>query len=157
VGESNVALSDLEAMPTMNKVTQQTRDQLRSHVGELPTVRKIRPYDIVMTITDELEQARKRGYSLDDLVEILRSEGVTITRNTLRNYISRARSVSRKAATTASSERTVGSSKAEGPKPSRRSNTEDERGRRKPVVARMTPDSCGATRSRAPRIVTRKP
>jgi hypothetical protein len=82
----------------MKRVQEHVLDELKEHVEKLPPRRNLRPYDIVAELLELYSGARARGYNLDDFVLVLERHGIKLTRTTLRNYISRARSAQRKLA-----------------------------------------------------------
>lgn len=75
----------------MKKHDANTLQTLKTRFGALPHQHKLRPYDVIAALTNEISEARDRGYDLDDLVGLLADAGIRLSRNTVRNYLSRAR------------------------------------------------------------------
>jgi hypothetical protein len=75
----------------MKKLDATTLHTLKIRLGELPPLQRLRPYDVIAELADTMSEVRSRGYDLDDLVTLLTESGVTLSRNTIRNYLSRAR------------------------------------------------------------------
>jgi hypothetical protein len=75
----------------MRKLDTNTLDALKARLDELPVRHRLRPFELIAQLSETLATARSRGYDLDDLVALLAEAGVTLSRNTVRNYLSRAR------------------------------------------------------------------
>jgi hypothetical protein len=85
----------------VNRIAPQTLDELRAHITELSASTPLRPYDAIELTLDSLTEARARGCSLDQIVAALARHGITLSRTTVRNYLSRARAARRRALSSA--------------------------------------------------------
>jgi hypothetical protein len=75
----------------MPRLDRQTIQKLKTRLDELPQREPLRPYDLIVQLAESFSAARTRGYDIGDLVQVLKEEGIHLTRNTVRNYLSRAR------------------------------------------------------------------
>lgn len=75
----------------MKKLDVTTLQTLKTRFDALPHQHKLRPYEVIAELAETISDARHRGYDLDDLVAVLGEAGIRLSRNTVRNYLSRAR------------------------------------------------------------------
>lgn len=89
--EARVVASAFEPVVTMKKLDPGQIDALKARIEELPARHNSTPYQVVVQLTETILSARSRGNEIDEVVTLLASSGVRLSRNTLRNYLSRAR------------------------------------------------------------------
>lgn len=75
----------------MKKLDTIALQELKTQLEELPTRQTLRPYDVIAQLADTISGVRNRGYDIDDLVAVLNNAGIALARNTVRNYLSKAR------------------------------------------------------------------
>jgi len=77
------------------RYTTEQIEQIAEKLRALPAVEKPRKQmskqEAIKALSKEIIALQKRGYTLEQVAEILRSEGVEITTATLRNYMQRAK------------------------------------------------------------------
>jgi hypothetical protein len=71
--------------------TLNTLQRLKAQLEHLPPRQTLQPYDVVAQLAETISSAQSRGYSIDDVVAMLNAAGIKLARNTVRNYLSRAR------------------------------------------------------------------
>jgi hypothetical protein len=74
----------------MKKLDSHALQKLRSQLEDLPPRQTLRPYDVIAQLAETITGVQARGYEIDDLVAVLNAAGITLARNTVRNYLSRA-------------------------------------------------------------------
>ena len=79
----------------MKKLEERDAQTIISRIEEFPSRRKLRPYDVIARAAETFSNAQRRGCDIDDLMPVLRERGITLARNTVRNYLSRALSEQR--------------------------------------------------------------
>lgn len=84
----------------MKKLDTQILQKLKGRLEEMPPRQHLRPYDVIAELAESISGVRSRGYDLDDLVTVLSDVGIKLTRNTVRNYLSRARKRARDSGST---------------------------------------------------------
>ncbi|SDC19682.1 hypothetical protein SAMN05216345_101886 [Cupriavidus sp. YR651] len=93
------------------KYTSEQIDTIASKLRQMPEVKNKRQdhskQEAVKILLKEIAAMQKRGYSLDQISETLRNEGLNIATPTLKNYLQRAKAVSKKAATPGKQQRTT--------------------------------------------------
>lgn len=74
-------------------------DDVRSRLLEMPPLeeakRKLTLQQAIARMAGELAELQRRGYSIDDIANILRATGVEISSTSLKTYLSRARNTSK--------------------------------------------------------------
>jgi hypothetical protein len=75
----------------MKKLDTQVLQKLKLRLEDLPPRKDLRPYDVIAELAETIADTRSRGYAIGDLVAVLAEAGITLSRNTVRNYLSRAR------------------------------------------------------------------
>jgi hypothetical protein len=75
----------------MKKLDAQVLQKLKIRLEGLPPREHLRPYDVIAELAETITDTRSRGYDIGDLVAVLADAGITLSRNTVRNYLSRAR------------------------------------------------------------------
>jgi len=86
-----------------NKLGAGTVEELKSEFEHMPARKSLRPYDVIAQLAEPIASARSRGYDIDDITAILHKAGITLARNTVRTYLSRARSAAARCNATSSS------------------------------------------------------
>ncbi|WP_156902035.1 hypothetical protein [Azohydromonas australica] len=104
-------------------------DDLRLKLREMPaqeeTKQKLTLQQAIARMADELTELQRRGYSMDDIANILRGTGLEISPQSLKSYLSRSRNTTKQrrgrsnAAATRSNAAATRSKKASGKEPSR--------------------------------------
>lgn len=81
-------------------ITMATLEDLRRKLDELPPQdtlkREISKQEAVAMLTAQVGALQKRGYTVSEIADILTSNGLQITVATLKSYLTRAKSTSRK-------------------------------------------------------------
>jgi methionine synthase II (cobalamin-independent) len=87
----------------MKDTTEYTNEQLEaiaSKLREMPPIEKKKrrhsKQEAVRILSKEIAALQKRGYTLDQISETLRGEGMDIATNTLKSYLQRAKSAKKK-------------------------------------------------------------
>jgi hypothetical protein len=80
----------------MKKFDPNTADELVTRLLEKPARQTLTPFELIKRIHEQLSSAQERAIDLDELMGELRDAGLTLKRNTVRNYLSRARAAQRK-------------------------------------------------------------
>ena len=87
-------LSELAPGTTM-KYTQEQLAAIAAKLRDMPPVEKKQPehskQEAIKLLKKEIEAMQKRGYTLDQVSEALRGEGLDIATPTLKSYLNRAR------------------------------------------------------------------
>jgi hypothetical protein len=78
----------------MKKLDTQVLQILKLRLEDLPPREHLRPYDVIAQLAETISATRTRGYDIGDLVDVLADVGIKLSRNTVRNYLSRARRAS---------------------------------------------------------------
>jgi biotin carboxyl carrier protein len=79
----------------MKKFDTNTADELVTRLREKPARQTLTPFELIKRIHEQLSSAQGRAIDLDELMGELRDAGLTLKRNTVRNYLSRARAAQR--------------------------------------------------------------
>jgi methionine synthase II (cobalamin-independent) len=107
------------------KLTPENIEAIAAKLRELPPIEKPKPefskQEAVKLLSKEIVAMQKRGYTLVQISEALRGEGLSIATPTLKTYLQKARptrkaSVSKTDATPASSQSTKSASRSFTPK-----------------------------------------
>jgi hypothetical protein len=85
----------------MKKLDERDAQTIIARIAEFPSRHKLRPYDVIARAAETFSNAQRRGCDIDDLMPVLRDMGITLARNTVRNYLSRALSEQRRMTTPA--------------------------------------------------------
>jgi hypothetical protein len=80
----------------MKKLDSDAFQKLKSQFEGLPPRQTLRPADVIAQLVETISGAQARGYEIDDVMAMLHAAGITLARNTVRNYLSRARAARRK-------------------------------------------------------------
>jgi hypothetical protein len=72
------------------------RELMRAAPDKDPNQRRMDKQAIVKHVVDEITALQERGYTLEEVAEMLSTGGVTLTLPTLKSYLSRTRKASRK-------------------------------------------------------------
>lgn len=79
------------------KFTAEELDSIAKKLREMPPVEKKKivntKQEAVKMLAKEILAMKKRGYSLDQISETLRGEGIAVATPTLKNYLQRAKPV----------------------------------------------------------------
>jgi hypothetical protein len=75
----------------MTKIDTNTVARIKQRLEALPPRQPMRPYDLIAQLTDSVSDSLERGYDIDQLMSLLEEEGIKLARNTVRNYLSRAK------------------------------------------------------------------
>lgn len=85
------------------RITLATIDDLRRKLDELPpqaaTHRAISKQEAVALLAKEVAALQNRGYTMDEIANVLSNNGLPVAVSTLKSYLSRAKSPSKKAST----------------------------------------------------------
>ena len=83
-------------MATTKTITLEAIEQLREKLKAAPTVspekRQVTKQEAIAAIRGEIEAMQKRGYTLDDIAQMIAHNGIEITTPTLKSYLQRAKS-----------------------------------------------------------------
>ena len=81
-------------METRSKFTTEQIESVRAKLKDLPAIEKIKKEynksETIKMLSREINTLQKRGYSLDQISDYLRGEGLEIGTPTLRSYMQRA-------------------------------------------------------------------
>jgi len=81
-------------------ITIATVDNLRRKLDELPPQENVKhevsKQEAVSLLADEITALQARGYAIDEIAQLLSNNGLPLSVATLKSYLSRARSSSRK-------------------------------------------------------------
>src|SRR3954466_6764590 len=81
-------------------ITMETGDSLRLKLDELPpqatAKQAVTKQEAVALLAEEVSKLQARGYAIDEIATILSNNGLPLSVATLKSYLSRARSSSRK-------------------------------------------------------------
>ena len=74
-------------------ITRSIADQFSQKLEQLPDKKKaeLTPKELVFENSQQLDSALERGYDYDDLVAMLKSDGIQLSKTTLRQYLREAR------------------------------------------------------------------
>ena len=74
-------------------ITRSLADQFSQKLEQLPEKKKaeLTPKELVFENSQQLDSALERGYDYDDLVAMLKSDGIQLSKTTLRQYLREAR------------------------------------------------------------------
>jgi hypothetical protein len=74
----------------MKKLDDHAAETLITRIEQFTPRPKLRPYDVIARAAETFSSAQNRGADIDDLMTFLDELGITLARNTVRNYLSRA-------------------------------------------------------------------
>ncbi len=84
----------------MTKYTSEKIEALAAKLKNMPAVPKpskeLTKKEAIQALSREIIAMQKRGYTLDSIAEVLKSEGLTIAPRTLRSYMQNAKPAGRK-------------------------------------------------------------
>lgn len=74
-------------------ITREAADKFRRKLEQLPNKKKteLTPKELIFENSQQLDSLLERNYEYDDLIEILKEDGIQISKTTLRQYLSEAR------------------------------------------------------------------
>ena len=74
-------------------ITREAADKFSRKLEQLPDKKKMEltPKELIFENSQQLDSLLERNYEYDDLVEILKEDGIQISKTTLRQYLSEAR------------------------------------------------------------------
>ena len=82
------------------KYTTEQLDTIASKLRNMPAIEKNKQehskQEAVKLLSKEIVAMQKRGYTLDQISEALRGEGIAVTTPTLKSYLQRAKPASKK-------------------------------------------------------------
>ena len=82
------------------KYTTEKIEAIAAKLRELPIIEKKKQehskQEVVKILSKEIALMQKRGYTLDQISEALRGEGLAVATPTLKSYLQRAKSASKK-------------------------------------------------------------
>jgi hypothetical protein len=78
----------------MTKLTLETVENLRSKIAELPEVKSnqvaVSKQHAITLLKKDIETMKKKGYSIEQVAEVLKEGGIELSPATLKNYMHRA-------------------------------------------------------------------
>lgn len=74
-------------------ISRSLADRLSQKLEQLPEKKKteLTPKELIFENAEQLDSALERGYDYDDLVALLKDDGIKLSKTTLRQYLSEAR------------------------------------------------------------------
>ena len=74
-------------------ITREAADKFSRKLEQLPDKKKteLTPKELIFENSQQLDSLLERNYEYDDLIEILKEDGIQISKTTLRQYLSEAR------------------------------------------------------------------
>ena len=74
-------------------ITRSLADRLSQKLEQLPEKKKteLTPKELIFEKSEQLDSALAKGYDYDDLVALLKEDGIQLSKTTLRQYLSEAR------------------------------------------------------------------
>jgi hypothetical protein len=111
----------------MKKLDSHALQKLRTQLEELPPRQTLRPYDVIAHLAETITGAKARGYEIDDLISVLNTAGITLARNTVRNYLSRALAARRVRLQPSAAQSTTSAIASSAPSDAQRSTQPEQR------------------------------
>ena len=86
-------------MRTQKKYSQDTVEAIASKLREMPVIEKKKEYsrkETIKVLSKDIAALQKKGYSLEQISETLRGEGLDISNSTLKSYLQEVKSTGKK-------------------------------------------------------------